>query len=311
MKIVYLDTYPLEGIDLTPVSRLGDFTGYPDTAPDQVVARAVDAEVVLVNKVRLFKPELDRLPKLKLICVTATGTNNIDTDYAASKGIAVKNVPAYSTESVAEGTLAMVLALLRNIVWYDRYVKDGDYSRSGRAFNTDRSVREIRGRNWGTIGMGAIGKGVAELAAAFGAAVSYHSTSGHNLSAGYPHKTLEALLADSDIVTIHAPLNPQTENLITYDRLRLMKPTAILANMGRGKIVDESDLARALNEDIIAGAGLDVYAQEPPSADNPLLALRDENKVVLTPHGGWASEEARKTLVAKVAENIETFYNID
>lgn len=310
MKIVYLDNYPLGDVSLAPIEKLGDYTAYFNTKPEEVIARAADADVVIVNKVKLMKPEIDGLPKLKLICVSATGVNNVDVDYATSKGIPVKNVPAYSTESVAEATFGFALALLRNVVYYDRYVKDGSYSRSGLAFHMGRPVGELHGKAWGIIGLGAIGRRVAAIAQAFGAEVSYHSTSGKNLDGGYRHKTLEELLETSDIVSVHAPLNDQTDNLLNYNRLKLMKPSGVLINVGRGGIVNEADLARALDEGLLAGAGLDVFRVEPLAADSPLLRIRDKDKLILAPHSAWTSREARELLVERVAGNIREFYNM-
>lgn len=310
MKIVYLDTYPLGEVSLDPIARLGDFTAYHTTTPDQVIERVQDAEVVIVNKVKLMKAAIDRLPKLKLICVSATGVNNVDTEYAESKGIPVKNVPAYSTESVAEATFGLVLALLRNVVYYDRYVKEGAYSASALAFNMGRPVSEIKGKIWGIVGMGAIGRRVAAVAEAFGANVIHYSTSGRKSDTHYIQKGLHQLLQESDIVSIHAPLTPQTENLIGYQALKQMKKTAILVNVARGGIIHEEDLAKALNEDLIAGAGLDVFAREPLEANSPLLRIKDKDKLVLAPHSAWTSIEARRVLIDVVAQNINDFYGI-
>ncbi|MCC8088218.1 MAG: D-2-hydroxyacid dehydrogenase [Rikenellaceae bacterium] len=310
INIVYLDAYPLEGIDLSPLAELGEFTDYDNTLAQDVIYRAKNADVIIVNKVLITKEIMDVLPNLKLVCVSATGVNNVDVEYAERKGIAVRNVPAYSTESVAEATLAYVLALLRNILYYDRYVKDGSYSRSGLTFHTARNISEINGKKWGIIGLGNIGRRVAEIAKVFGAEVSYHSTSGKNTKAEYPHKTLELLLEESDIITIHAPLNKDTKGLIGAPELNVMKKTAVIVNMGRGGIVVEDALAEALDQDRIAGAGLDVFENEPLSADNPLLNVKNRDKLIIAPHSGWASREARELLVEKVADNIKKFYGI-
>ena len=307
MKIVYLDSYPLEGVSLAPIARLGDFTEYDDTPQGQAVERARGADIVIVNKVKLMRPEVDALPGLKLICVSATGVNNVDVEYAASQGIPVKNVAGYSTHSVTEATFALALSLLRNIVYYDRYVKDGSYAADGKTFHIGPPVSEIGGKIWGIIGLGTIGHRVAGIAEDFGARVVFHSTSGNKREEKYPEKRLEELLRISDIVSIHAPLNERTRNLIGYEQLRFMKPTAILVNVARGGIIDEAALARALDEQIIAGAGLDVFAQEPIETDNPLLKIKNPDKLVLAPHSAWTSREAREALVEGVARNIRDF----
>ncbi|MCD7963557.1 MAG: D-2-hydroxyacid dehydrogenase [Rikenellaceae bacterium] len=310
IKIVYLDAYPLEDIDLSPLAELGEFTEYHTTNPEDVIPRARYADVLIVNKVLVTKDVIDNLPELKLVCVSATGVNNVDVAYAEKKGIAVKNVPAYSTDSVSEATVAYVFALLRNVVYYDRYVKNGSYSASGLTFHTSKSISEIKGKKWGIIGLGNIGRRVAEIATVLGAEVSYHSTSGKNTDGGYRHRYLEELLEESDIVSIHAPLNKSTEGLIGSNELSVIKKTAIIVNMGRGGIVVEKDLAEALDNGHIAGAGLDVFEKEPLEADNPLLKINCPDKLILAPHSGWASREARELLVKKVAENIKKFYGI-
>lgn len=310
MKIVFLDTYPMGEVSLSPIETLGDYTAYDNTLPQQVVERAADADIVIVNKVKLMQSEIDALPNLKLICVSATGVNNVDTKYAASKGIPVKNVAGYSTESVTEATFGMALALLRNVVYYDRYVKDGSYAASGLIFNMQRSVSEIKGKTWGIIGLGTIGRRVAMVAAAFGARVIYHSTSGAKRPESYPEMSLEQLLTEVDIISIHAPLNEKTKGLIGAKEFRQMKPTAILVNVARGGIIDEAALAAALNCGDIAGAGLDVFEQEPIQSDNPLLKVTDPDRLVLAPHSAWTSFEAREVLVEGVARNIREFLNV-
>jgi len=305
MRIVYLDTYPLEGVSLEPIARLGNLVVYEDTPQALAIERAAGAEVVIVNKVRLTRREIDALADLRLICVSATGVNNVDVGYAASRGIPVLNVADYSTASVAEATFGLVLALLRGVVYYDRYVKDGSWASSGRTFHIGRPVSEIGGKTWGVIGLGAIGRRVAALAEAFDARVVYHSVSGVRRAEKYPELPLAELLAASDIVTIHAPLNERTQNLIGEAELRRMKPTAVLVNMARGGIVDEAALARALDAGTIAGAGADVFAREPIEDSSPLLQLADPDKLILAPHSAWTSAEARQKLVEGVADNIK------
>lgn len=307
MKIVFLDAYSVGEVDVTPISHLGEYIQYETTLPEQVVERCADADVVITNKVKLMQPELEALPDLKLICIAATGMNNVDLGFAAKKGIAVKNVAGYSTDSVAELTFTLVLGLIHQTVYYDRYVKSGEYGKSGLFTHHGRPFFEIKGKKWGVIGMGSIGSRVADIASVLGATVSYYSTSGKNLDAGYAHNHLDQLLAESDIISVHAPLNDRTHNLINYERLCRMKQGAYLINVGRGGIVNEADLVRALRENRLAGAGLDVFEQEPLAADHPLLADDIKEKLLLTPHVAWASVEARQRLVNAMARHIAEY----
>ncbi|HEY5498762.1 MAG TPA: D-2-hydroxyacid dehydrogenase [Bacteroidales bacterium] len=307
MKIVFLDAYSIGNADMSALAALGDYTSFDSTAPEQVVSRCAEAYIVITNKVKLMQPELEALTNLKLICIAATGMNNVDLKVAAEKGIAVKNVADYSTESVAEQTFSLVLGLIHQTHYYDQYVKSGEYSLSGRFTHHGRPFFEIKGKKWGIIGMGHIGQRVAEIATAFGAEVSYYSTSGKNLNAGYTHKKLEDLLAESDIISIHAPLNEQTQYLIDSKKLCLLKPGAYLINVGRGGIVNETDLAKALQENRLAGAGMDVFEQEPLSINNPLLSPDIKEKLLMAPHVAWASVEARQRLVDTMVEQIKRF----
>lgn len=288
-KIVFLDEYSLAGRDLSAVKALGDYTGYDMTAPDEVAVRCADAEIVVTNKVRLDAAMIAQLPHLRLICVAATGVNNIDLDAAAEHGVEVRNAAGYSTHSVAETTLGAAIALLRESVYYDEFFKSGRYARSPRLFCFDRPIRQLHGRRWGVIGLGAIGREVARLAAAFGCEVSYHSTSGVAREEAYPALPLDELLAWADVVSIHCPLNAHTRGLIGAEQLRRMKPSALLVNVARGGIVDEAALAEALDDGRIAGAALDVFSSEPVKADNPLLALRDPYRLLASPHNAWAT----------------------
>jgi len=305
-----LDAYSIGNLDLSPLAELGEFISYENTLPEQVLLRCANADVVITNKVKLMKSELEALPRLKLICVAATGMNNIDLKIAAEKGIEVKNVADYSTDSVAELTLTLALELIHKTHYYDHYVKSGIYSGSGLFTHHGRPFFEIKGKKWGIIGMGHIGHRVAEIASAFGAQISYYSTSGKNLDAIYPHKNLDVLLAESDIVSIHAPLNERTQYLIGYDKLCLMNPDAYLINVGRGGIVNEMDLAQALRESHLAGAGLDVFEQEPIPSDNPLLSPDIQDKLLMTPHIAWASVEARQRLVDTMILQIRKHFGL-
>jgi glycerate dehydrogenase len=293
--------------NLKVFETLGEFTAYQVTSPPQTIERLKNADVAISCKVVIGKREMDQLPNLKLICVAATGTNNIDLDYAKSKGIEVKNVAAYSTNSVAQATFSMVLVLLNNVQYFDSYVKSGDYAANDMFTHIGRTVTELNGKTYGVIGLGAIGKKVAEIAKSFGCNIIYYSTSGKNNNSEYQQVTLEQLLKTSDVISIHCPLNDLTRNLITYERLSLMKPSAIIINMARGGIVDESALAKALDEDKIAGAGTDVYSIEPVTLDNPLLNIKNKEKIILSPHSAWTSVEARTLLIERIAENIREF----
>lgn len=306
-KIVFLDEYSLAGRDLSAVKALGDYTGYDMTSPNEVVARCAEAEIVVTNKMRLNAATIAQLPHLRLICVAATGTNNIDLNAAADRGVEVRNAAGYSTHSVAETTLGAAIALLRESVYYDGFFKSGRYARSPRLFCFDRPIRQLHGRRWGIIGLGNIGREVARLATAFGCEVSYHSTSGVARQEDYPALSLDDLLAWADVVSIHSPLNEQTRGLIGADRLRQMKSSSILINVARGGIVDEAALAEALDDGRIAGAALDVFSSEPVKADNPLLGLRDPYKLLASPHNAWATGEAIDTLIGCIVRNIEEF----
>lgn len=309
MNITILDAYSLEGTDLKPITSLGNATVYIETADDQVVERCADADVIVSNKVKIMRNHMQQLPKLKLICVAATGMNNVDLDAAKELSITVKNVPSYSTNSVAEATFAMALALKRNVVFYDSYVKSGQYANSGRCFNLSHQITQISGAKWGIIGLGAIGTKVAQIASAFGAQVGYYSISGKNRTDQFfRYNTLNELLISCDIVSIHTPLSDLTKDLIGEIELTQMKESAILINVARGSIVNEEALAQAIISNHIAGAGIDVFECEPVKTDNPLANIQkrggDPNKLILAPHSAWSSKEACSVLVQKIANNI-------
>jgi glycerate dehydrogenase len=308
-RISILDARTLgEDVDLNVFQEFGEVIIYDTTAPENVVERIKDCEIVITNKVVLNSSNLQYATKVKLICVAATGTNNIDLKYAQSKGITVTNVAGYSTNSVVQQTFTMLFYLLGSPAYYDSYVKSGQYAESKIFTHLGRTFSELHGKTWGIIGLGTIGKAVAGVARQFGSQVIYYSTSGENRNADYTRVDLTELLNISDIVSVHAPLNERTLNLLHYERLQLMKPNAILINMGRGGIVNEADLARILDEDSIGGAALDVLEREPINKDNPLLKIKQPEKLFITPHIAWASREARNTLVKKITENIEGFY---
>ena len=310
MKVVILDAKTLgDDIDLSIFEQFGDLEVYPTTTPAQLYERIEDADIIITNKVVIDKDVINAARNLKLICVAATGYNNVDVAYAKEKGIAVTNVAGYSTESVVQTTFGMLFYLLMHLRYYDDYVKSGRYAYSDTFTHLGRPFWEINGKRWGIIGLGTIGRRVAQIAESFGCDVIYYSTSGIEREEKYPRYPLEELLRTSDIVSIHAPLNEKTKNLITIKELGTMKDTAILLNLGRGGIVNEKDLAIALDSDLIGGAGLDVLEKEPIDPDNPLLKIKNKEKLLITPHIAWTSIEARKRLVNEIVENIRAFIN--
>ena len=311
LKIVFLDAQTLgSDISLAPVASLGEFVSYPSTKPEEVFDRIAGFDVVITNKVWMGKEQIDSSPALKLICVAATGTNNVDTAYAASKGIPVRNAVDYSTESVTQVTWMHILGLVGRARYFDDYVKSGAYSTSGCFTNAAVPFFELRGKTFGTVGLGHIGSRVAGVAESFGMKVLYYPTSGKPHSDRYEADTdLDSFLSRCDVVSVHCPLNGRTNGLIGYEALKGMKPSAFIVNMGRGGIVVEADLARALDEGLIAGAATDVFTKEPLPAGHPYLKMQHPERLLLTPHIGWASREARICLVGKIAENIRQTFN--
>lgn len=309
MNIVFLDEYSLSGCDLARIRALGSYTGYEYTEPGQVVERARGADVLIVNKVVITAGIMDALPSLRLICLAATGMNNIDLEAAAARGIGVRNAVGYSTHAVAETTLGAVLSLIRHNGYYDRFVKSGDYAASGRQFHFGYPNLQLYGKRWGVIGLGNIGREVARLATAFGCEVAYTSTSGVEREEAYPARPLEELLRTSDVVTVHCPLNDRTRGLIGTRELAMMKPTALLVNVARGGIVDEAALAEALDEGRLLGAALDVFTHEPLEASSPLCRLNDPERLLLSPHNAWAPMEAIDVLVGCIVHNIQTYFD--
>lgn len=305
-KIVMLERDNIGAdIDLSYFENLGELTVYGTTDYEQVKKRIGDAEVLVINKIPMNEATLGEAVNVRLICVTATGTDNVDMEYCNSRGIVVKNVRSYSTESVVQHTFAMLFYLYEKLRFYDDYVKSGEYIKCPRFTFFGETFHELSGKTWGIVGLGEIGARVADIAKAFGCKVIYYSTSGKNNDARYERVDFDTLLAQSDIISVHAPLNEQTHHLFTYDAFRKMKDTAYFINVGRGPIVKEADLCRALQENLIAGAGLDVLEKEPMAADNPLLSVRDSKKLLITPHIAWATTEARARLMENVYRNIE------
>ena len=304
MKIVFLDAATVGDTSLAPIARLGELVCYDRSTPAEARERVGDCDVLIVNKVRVDSALLDAAPALKLVCEAATGVNNIDVEACEKRGIPVRNVAGYSTDSVVQETFMHMLSLLGKAPYFDGAVKSGAYSRSGLFTDVSHPFIEITGKTLGIIGMGTIGQKVAGVATAFGMRVIYFSTSGTGHCKDYPCVDLDTLLAESDVVSIHAPLNARTQGLLKMAELRKMKPSAFLINMGRGGIVDEADLAAAVDEGVIAGAALDVFTVEPLPSDHPFLQVKHPERFRFTPHTAWASVEARERLVAIIADNI-------
>lgn len=312
MKIVITDSLTLgDDIDLAQFRKLGEVEIYRTSTLEEAVARLADADIAIVNKVPMNESSLANAPKLKMIALTATGYNNVDLIYTNKRGITVTNVAGYSTHSVVQHTFALLFYIMEKLSYYDQYVKSGAYSKSSMFTNFDKVFLELQGKTWGIIGLGEIGRNVARVAKAFGCRVVYYSTSGKNNNSEYERVSFNELLTQSDVVSIHAPLNSTTENLMNYKAFTRMKKSAILLNLGRGPIVNEADLANALNENLIDGAGLDVVCKEPIEVNNPLLTVKDSCKLIITPHIAWATHEARSRLMDEVYENIVAFMNGD
>lgn len=308
MKIVFLDAGTLFEIDnLNSLDSLGKVDFYHQTLPNEVIERIENAEIVITNKVILNSKILSKCKNLKLICVAATGINNIDKDFADKNGILIKNASGYSTNSVAQVTFTMILTLIHSPYYYDNYVKSGLYAQNLFFTHIGKPFFELKNKNLGIIGLGNIGKQVAKIADSFGMNVSYASFSGNERAEKYPKLSLEEILKTSDVISIHTPLTEKTKNLIGIAELKQMKKTAILINVARGGIVIEKDLAQALNEDIIAAAATDVFDNEPINSNNSLLNIYNKEKIITFPHIAWASKESRKLLVNIIYKNIEEY----
>ncbi|MBQ6087020.1 MAG: D-2-hydroxyacid dehydrogenase [Bacteroidales bacterium] len=307
MKIVYLDASTMGDTPLDPIAALGELVCYPTSTPEEALERVGDCDVLIINKIIVDKRLLAAAPRLKLVCEAATGVNNIDLEECASRGIPVKNVAGYSTDSVVQATFMHVLSLMGNAPYFDDFVKSGKYSRSPIFTDVSRPFIEMAGKTYGVVGMGNIGSRVAKVASAFGMKVIYYSTSGTGHCKEYPCVPLDELMSSSDVISIHAPYNARTAGLIGERELRLMKPTAFIVNMGRGGIVDEVALAKVVGEGAIGGAAMDVFSKEPLPSDNPLLHTARPERFRFTPHTAWASVEARARLVGMIADNIRTW----
>lgn len=308
MNIVILEANTLGAdVDLSVFEKLGNVTQYGQSDEENTADRVKDADIIVVNKVPMNEQTLKKADHLKMIAVTATGTNIIDKAYTDKRGIAVSNVGGYSTMSVAQHTFALALYLVHKMNYFDSYVKSGQYIKSDIFTNLDMTYQELDGKTWGIIGLGNIGKKVAQIARVFGCRVIYYSTSGKNQNDQYERVDFDTICRESDLLSIHAPLNNATENLMNKDAFQKMKKSAVLINVGRGPIVNEEDLVEALENGEIAAAGLDVISAEPMREENPLMKIKDSGKLVVTPHIAWTSTEARQRLVREVYLNIEAF----
>ena len=305
-KIVFLDEYSIAGRSLEKITSQGEYVAYENTKKEDVVERLKGAEIAITNKVVIDGEAMRQLPDLKLICIAATGMNNVDLEAAKELGIVVKNAVGYSTISVAETTITSALALARNVVYFNEYFHDGRYAKADRAFCYDRFTFQISGKKWGIVGMGNIGREVARLASAFGCEVRYYSTSGVKREEQYPAMDLEELLKWSDIVSVHSPLNERTRGLIGRNELQLMKPSALIINVARGGIIEEAALAEALDNGWIAAAALDVFSVE-PLRESPLYNIKDKYRLLASPHNAWSAAEAIDRLIECVAENIRVW----
>ena len=306
MKIVILDALTFGDIDLSAFFKLGDVDIYQTTSLQQTHERIANAAVIVTNKVVITQALMLNTPSLKLICVAATGMNNVDLEAAKEIGIEVKNVSGYSTDSVIQHTFSMLFYLVGHSRYYDEFVKSGSYSKSPIFTDITKPFFELKGKKWGIIGLGTIGRGVANVAKTFGAEICYYSTTGKNSSTDFVQVDLDVLLNTCDIISIHAPLNEKTLNLLGYEQLLTCRNGAVILNLGRGGIVEEEAVARIVETKNIY-FGLDVLEKEPMRENHPFLNVKNQENLYITPHIAWASVEARERLIAGVVENIKAF----
>ena len=309
MKIVVLERNSVgTDVSIDALEAFGNVTAYPNTVGEQEVhERVADADIIIANKVPLNENTLKDAEHVKLICEFATGFDNVDISYCNTRGIKVANVRNYSTDAVAQHTFALCFYVLEKLRHYDEYVKSGEYAGQSRFSNFDLPFVELAGKTWGIIGMGNIGKKVAQIASAFGCRVIFHSVTGKSTCTDYEQVDFDTLLKDSDILSLHCPLSELTRNLIDKNALSKMKKSAILINVARGPVVNDADLYEALINEEIQAAGLDVTSTEPMKKSNPLGKIMDSNKLIITPHLAWASTEARNRCVEETCKNIEAF----
>lgn len=312
MDILFLerDTVDPDGIDLTPVERLGRVRYLQTTDPEEIRREAALADALIINKTVLDKTFFQSCPRLQCVCLLATGYNNVDLEAARASGVAVCNVPGYSTDSVAQLTFAFILNFATQMIPYAASVRDGEWTRCRSYTYMPWGIRELAGKSIGIVGFGTIGRRVAAIAHAFGMKVLAHTRTVPNENGGLPFPVsflpLHELLEESDFVTLHCPLTPETRYLINRQTIAHMKRSAYLINTSRGGVVEEQALADALNEDRIAGAGIDVLDPEPMRPDCP---YRSAKNMLITPHVAWAAREARERLIGEVAENLQAFQN--
>lgn len=310
LKLAFLDAATMgDDLDLSPFAQFGELTVYDNTLSNQVVERIKDIDILLVNKVKLTREQIDQATRLRLICIAATGMDILDVAYARGKGLGVMNVAGYSTDSVAQTTFLHILNCVEHGTYFNTFIHDGRYPVSGLPTHYGAHYfHELSALRIGIIGMGAIGRKVAAIASAFGMDVVYYSSTGQDRCEGrYPRLELDALLATCDIISIHSPLNDRTRHLLGRAEFQKMKRSAYVFNMGRGAIWDEAALVDALNEGEIAGAGTDVFEKEPIAPDHFYYQVKDKEKLFLTPHIGWASIEARVRLIGMMVDNIKRF----
>jgi len=305
LKIVLLDALTFGETDLSGFDRLGEVEVFQTTSPEEVQDRITNKDVIVTNKVVINDTHISNTPSLKLICVAATGMNNIDLEAAKAGGIQVKNVAGYSTDSVIQHTFSMLFYLMGHSRYYDEYVKSGSYSKSEIFTDVSKPFFEVKGKKWGIIGLGSIGRGVAKIASVFGAEVLYYSTSGVNTTDDYQRTTMDEILKVCDIISIHAPLNDKTNNLLDYEQLSTCKDGSVILNLGRGGIINEEAVAKIVDEKNIY-FGLDVLTKEPMIENHPLLSVKNQENIYVTPHIAWTSIEARETLIASVVDNISS-----
>lgn len=308
MKLVVLERNSAgKDVDVSCFEKFGEVSYYPNTVADNTAERIKDADIIIANKAPLNESTLKTAPNVKLICLLATGFDNVDLAYCKSRGIKVTNVVNYCTSTVAQHTLLLALMLTEKIAFYDEYVKSGTYSAQDRFSNFDRVFHDLEGKTWGIVGMGNIGHRVAGLAQAFGCQVIFYSASGRSTCTDYKRVEFDTLLRESDILSLHCPLSNRTRGLINREAFAQMKNSAILVNVARGPVVDTQALYEALISNQIAGAGLDVLEKEPMAKNNPLAQIKDSTKLIITPHMSWASLESRTHLVEEAVKNIKAF----
>lgn len=305
MRISMLDIDTLgSDLDFSVFEKYGELTVYNKTLPEEVEEHINDSDIIIVNKVKLNEKNLLSAKNLKLICITATGFDNVDLEYCSKRGIGVCNIKGYSTDSVAQLTVAMALSLIMHLSLSDKYVKDGSYTKSGVQNCLTPVFHEISGMTWGIVGMGGIGRKTAQIAKALGANVIAYNRTRHG---NFEYTDIDELCRRADIISVHLPLNDGTFNLINKERIALMKKSAVFINVARGAVADEAALAEAICEKRIGGLGVDVYSVEPMTENSPYNKILDKDNVILTPHMAWGTYEARVRCMNEIVKNIDAF----